>query len=99
MSITSDESNLSIQEIRRLKKNEYNRQYQKNKYANDKEYRQIKLEKESQYQKENRDKVRMWQANFRNSHREQYNEYKRNYYHTVIKPKREAEKQKLVSAS
>ncbi len=97
MLINNNESNLSIEEIRRLKKNEYNRLYQKNKYAKDEEFRKKKLEKDKQYHKENKDKVKIWQANFRESHREEYNEYKRNYYHTVIKPKRELKKQNLIS--
>lgn len=89
-----ENSNLSLSEIKRQDRNALRRE----KYANDAEFRKKKLERDKQYQKENKDKVKIWQANFRNSHREQYNEYKRNYYHTVIKPKREAEKLKLISA-
>jgi hypothetical protein len=93
----NDESNLSIEEIRRQKKNEYNRVYYKNKYSNDEEFRKKKLEKDKQYQRENKDKVKVWHSNYLNSHREEYNAYKRNYYQTVIKPKRELEKQIKIS--
>jgi hypothetical protein len=96
MSINSDNSNLSIEEIKRQKKNEYNRLYQKNNYTNNEEFRKKKLEKDKQYQKENKDKVKIWHSNYIKSHREEYNEYKRNYYHTVIKPKRELKKLNMI---
>ncbi len=93
----NDDSNLSIEEIRRQKKNEYNRLYYKNKYSTDEEFKKKKLERDKQYQKENKDKVKIWRSNFRDSHREEYNAYKRNYYHTVIKPKKELEKLNAIS--
>jgi hypothetical protein len=97
MSINSDNSNLSIEEIRRQKKNEYNRMYQKNKYTNNEEFRKKKLEKDKIYKNENKDKVKLWNSNYIDSHREEYNAYKRNYYQTVIKPKRELEKLNSIS--
>ncbi len=94
MSVNNDDSKLSVEEIN--KKNKRNA-IRRAKYANDEEFRKKKIEKEKQYQKENRDKVKIWQSNFRDSHREEYNAYKRNYYHTVIKPKRELEKLNAIS--
>jgi hypothetical protein len=93
MSVNNTDLNLSVEDIKRNERNANRR----NKYANDAEFKKKKLEKDKQYQKENKDKVKIWQSNFRSTHRLEYNEYKRNYYHTVIKPKKKLEKENIIS--
>ncbi len=93
MSVNTDDLKLSIEDIKRNERNAYRRA----KYASDEEFRKKKLERDKQYKKENKDKVKLWNSNYLNSHRDEYNAYKRNYYQTVIKPKRELEKQNIIS--